>query len=894
MALRGIQNRRGKNEKGLAVCLGNLLVATASLAQSVPGTINYQGRLMDSAGNPVTGMSVPVEFSLYNSDAGGARLWSETKLVEVESGLFSVVLGDSVTMVPSVFNGSTVFMELVVGGDTMTPRQRLTSVPYAFKAGGLADDSITSAMIRDGEVTGDDIGLLTITGANVANGSINSDQIEDHSLGADDIQDIYVLVDGDTVLGDLQCASDLVVDGVAEFRGDWILANQFRDLYNWNYYLDPASLWSGRLYGYLSIGYGGNGDNDYLFFDADDEYIEWDDDDGLFFFSDDVTVSGDVAVTGGDVFDDSGDLRLSAEDNLSIIMDSNNDDADLRSIVFGKNSMSAPAELMRISETGYVGVGTPSPEARLHLYLGEGGGQNPFPTYDPLALESDGWEYINLITTSSSGAGIMFSDDMRNSGMIRYDHAADSMSFYTQTQPRLTIDSIGNATLVGGTTTGRMIIGPAQSSSGSDSELYLAEDDDGTFGISLKYDGGDNNLYFYGKSSSNVYGPHMSIRRDNGYVGVGTGAPETTLHVFGGSGGGSNPVPATDVLTVENDGDNMINIISGSNSLGGIVFSDNFRSPGYIGYDHATNGLSFSVSGSDAMVIGYAGNVGISEVVGGAKLGVVTDTNLYAVYGSNSHTLFSRYGVYGRAEMNTTENVSGYGVYGYALCNGSSGSTADGYGGYFTAYADDNAWGVVGRATSDTGTAYGVYASTGGGATRYAGYFSGNVTVSGTLSKGAGSFKIDHPLDPENKYLYHSFVESPDMKNIYDGVAVLDETGRAEVVLPEWFEALNKDFRYQLTPIGAAGPGLYVAEEIADNRFAISGGDPGMKVSWQVTGVRKDAFAEANRIPVEREKSVDEKGTYLHPQAFGKNEKMGLDYKMEKQMQEREKNMEEK
>jgi hypothetical protein len=57
-----------------------------------------------------------------------------------------------------------------------------------------------------------------------------------------------------------------------------------------------------------------------------------------------------------------------------------------------------------------------------------------------------------------------------------------------------------------------------------------------------------------------------------------------------------------------------------------------------------------------------------------------------------------------------------------------------------------------------------------------AGNFSGNVSVSGSLSKGGGSFKIDHPLDPANKYLYHSFVESPDMKNIYDGVATLDET----------------------------------------------------------------------------------------------------------------------
>src|SRR5262249_61136694 len=51
-----------------------------------------------------------------------------------------------------------------------------------------------------------------------------------------------------------------------------------------------------------------------------------------------------------------------------------------------------------------------------------------------------------------------------------------------------------------------------------------------------------------------------------------------------------------------------------------------------------------------------------------------------------------------------------------------------------------------------------------------AGMFFGDVSISGNLSKGGGSFKIDHPLDPENKYLYHSFVESPDMKNIHEHV----------------------------------------------------------------------------------------------------------------------------
>lgn len=144
----------------------------------------------------------------------------------------------------------------------------------------------------------------------------------------------------------------------------------------------------------------------------------------------------------------------------------------------------------------------------------------------------------------------------------------------------------------------------------------------------------------------------------------------------------------------------------------------------------------------------------------------------------------------------------------------------------------------------------------------------GNVSIGGSLSKSSGSFKIDHPLDPANKYLYHSFVESPDMMNIYNGVLKLNAKGEAWVVMPDWFQALNQEFRYQLTAIGRPGPNLYISREIKGNRFKISGGVAGMKVSWQVTGIRHDAFADANRIPVEEAKPENQRGTYLHPELF--------------------------
>lgn len=155
-----------------------------------------------------------------------------------------------------------------------------------------------------------------------------------------------------------------------------------------------------------------------------------------------------------------------------------------------------------------------------------------------------------------------------------------------------------------------------------------------------------------------------------------------------------------------------------------------------------------------------------------------------------------------------------------------------------------------------------------------AAYLEGNVTVNGNLnvmgqlSKGGGTFKIDHPLDPENKFLIHSFVESPEMLNIYSGNITTDEKGYATVQLPGYFEAANKDFRYQLTVIGSFAQSM-IHKEVSNNAFVVRTSEPGIKVSWQVTGVRNDNYAKMNPIDAEQPKAVNEKGTYLHPEAYG-------------------------
>lgn len=143
----------------------------------------------------------------------------------------------------------------------------------------------------------------------------------------------------------------------------------------------------------------------------------------------------------------------------------------------------------------------------------------------------------------------------------------------------------------------------------------------------------------------------------------------------------------------------------------------------------------------------------------------------------------------------------------------------------------------------------------------------GDLTVTGNIAKGGGTFKIDHPLDPENKYLYHSFIESPDMMNVYNGNATTDAEGIATVTLPDYFEALNMEYRYQLTPIGQFAQAI-ISKKVAGNKFQIKTDKPGVEVSWQVTGIRKDPYANENRVKVSVDKPQQEKGTYMHAEAY--------------------------
>jgi hypothetical protein len=367
--------------------------------------------------------------------------------------------------------------------------------------------------------------------------------------------------------------------------------------------------------------------------------------------------------------------------------------------------------------------------------------------------------------------------------------------------------------------------------------------------------------------------------QSGGRIGVGTTAPLDYLHIsftdaFGAftglavqnRSGSSNA--ASGMLFYDQNG--MLAQFQGFNNTNHTYAINNIAKNGSSQFDGSIN---FLIGNTSAFFVDSNGNVGIGTLTPNTGNNNVSGRLSIAAPSSNENTLFVRkptssnfdYAIQARADAGVTGAVIG-GVAGLADIQGvAPGASASVFGAQYN--ASSNAL----FAYNATATGAALYAQGG----QFAGDFfgdvrvTGNLTVSGSVSKGSGSFKIDHPLDPANKYLSHSFVESPDMMNIYNGNVTLDANGEAIVMLPDWFEALNRDFRYQLTALGAPGPNLYIAEEIANGRFKIGGGAAGRRVSWQVTGIRHDAFAEAHRIAIEEDKPATERGHYLYPELYG-------------------------
>ncbi len=294
---------------------------------------------------------------------------------------------------------------------------------------------------------------------------------------------------------------------------------------------------------------------------------------------------------------------------------------------------------------------------------------------------------------------------------------------------------------------------------------------------------------------------------------------------------------------------------------------------GVFGWASATNGFTYGVFGRSASTDG-TGVFGWASATTGATYGVIglsDSTAGKAVYGMASATTGTTYG--GWFENRSTD---GRGVYGLA-----SAITGFTYGGWFES-ASSNGRGVVGRTLALSGMTFGVYGIS-SSIDGYGVYSEGRFAATGTKA-----FQIDHPLRPETHYLNHFCAESPEPQNFYNGVVVLDARGEAWVQLPDYFEAINRNPRYILTPVGAPMPNLHVAQKIQGNRFKIAGGVPGGEVSWEVKAIRNDRWVQEYGYETEQEKEDEIKGKYLHPELYGQPKEKGVHYHPEPERPEAE------
>jgi trimeric autotransporter adhesin len=836
----------------------------ASAPTAVPALVPYSGAVIAGDGKTFA-PEAGVTFQIYKDEVGGEALWTESQTVATDStGHYKVQLGaTSPNGLPGDLfaSGEARWLEVQVAGEAPQPRVLLVSVPYALKAadsatlGGLPPSAFALARPGSEAVGAISPAVIPNVTSNVTTTGGTAGHVPEFS-GISTIVDSPIFVSGANVgIGTTTPTATLDVNGTAVLAGQLIADGGA--YFGGTLEVEPAGTAS------ASAGY-----NSQFFKMAGSAYnstskvvvnprFEW-----------------EVEVTGNDTAAPGGTLNLLSSTTASTATETGFHFNSNGTINFASGQTFPGADITGVVHASGYDLGGSS------FATGSASTGNAFFGFSGNSTATGGDDIgvgltaLNGLTSGSgnvaAGAYALYHDTTGS-----YNNAVGYGAAY--------FDTTASYNAAFGTDTLYFNTGSYNTGVGADA---LFSNTTGTENTGLGYGAGPSsgaltNATAVGyastvsQSNSLILGQTTAGNPGKTFVnvGIGTATPRSILEVATSAAEALGPS-----LTLTNP--------VGSGDFGGSSVDFNTYLPSTTGTYNPSSRIEAFGDGGGGDSLWFLSNNDSS--FGGSNLGLRLNMNI----GSNGRVNigtqdtdpndFFEQLVVSSEPLEGSGETAAIGAFGgtptgVTDANGSAGIYAvggDGVGNAQADFAGDGGefYGGFTPESSSGAAGYGIYA-TGGvggvGVAAFAGYFDGNIEVTGTVFGSVKDFKIDHPLDPANKYLVHTSVESSEMVNIYSGNVITDELGLATVTMPDWFQAENTDFRYQLTIVDERFAQAVVSKRMENNQFTIHTNATNVQVSWQITAVRQDAYAKAHPVVVEQEKPASERGFYQNPELFG-------------------------